>query len=589
MGRFPYSPVLTLHRTRTQIFISFLVVMGVVLLVSGQYLYRNVSQLILSNAEAQVGETADQISARLDAVLSEVDTLTLQLAMDPRVQGMLLKIYRNQAVSVDDRLSLRPITENLMAFSWAIEGVEIYADRSPLYPLDLPRLHNRVDEDTIRIADERGGPLVWRGPIRRNPDQLLAIRQVPLEDEKLKGGGYIVAWVRSSILDFIRTEFSSPTGMLVRVYDENGTILAESHSAAETAGDQAAGATGWDLAAGNEEAYLKIDRRSSVTNWSISILVPKHNLTGGLELFRRALVWSLLVGTAVSLLLMGVVSGMITRPIRRLRRIMHATVSPLPKPNDESYFNFEINELNRAYNKLVAQLHHLVDTVYEKERLRNIAEIRMLQAQINPHFLFNTLDSLYWNLVARGEEESAAMVSAFSKLFRYSIQSTGEDDGVTLADEIEHIRQYLTVMQYRLRNRLSWDCRTDPDCLQMSLPRLLIQPIVENAISHGIEPKMGDGRVSVTVRKASGEDGPLLVIVVKDNGTGMPPEKLQALRSRLDHPLPADETPTRGIGLWNVQQRIRLFYGRDCRLEIESVPGEGTTVVMKLPEGRVAP
>jgi len=77
--------------------------------------------------------------------------------------------------------------------------------------------------------------------------------------------------------------------------------------------------------------------------------------------------------------------------------------------------------------------------------------------------------------------------------------------------------------------------------------------------------------------------------VVKDNGTGMPPEKLQALRSRLDHPLPAAETPTRGIGLWNVQQRIRLFYGRDCRLEIESVPGEGTTVVMKLPEGRVAP
>jgi len=587
MGQF--SSVLTFHRTRTQILISFLVVMGVVLLVSGQYLYRNVSQLILSNAEAQVGETANQISARLDAVLSEVDTLTLQLAMDPRVQEMLLKIYRNKAVSVDDRLSLRPITENLMAFSWAIEGVEIYADRDPLYPLDLPRLHDRVGEDAIRIAEERGGPLVWRGQIRRNPDQLLAIRQVPLEEEKLKGGGYIVAWVRPSILDFIRTEFPTHTGMLVRVYDENGTVVAESDSAAEMAGEAAAGATGWDLAAGNEDAYLKIDRRSSVTNWSISILVPKHTLTGGLELFRRALLWSLLVGTVVSLLLMGVVSGMITRPIRRLRRIMHATVSPLPKPNEETYFNFEINELNRAYNKLVAELHHLVDTVYEKERLRNIAEIRMLQAQINPHFLFNTLDSLYWNLVARDETDSAAMVSAFSKLFRYSIQSTGQDDGVTLADEIEHVRQYLTVMQYRLRNRLSWDCSIDPECMQQRLPKLLIQPLVENAISHGIEPKVGVGHVSVTVRKADGDDGPMLVIGVKDNGTGMTPERLRELRIRLDNPLHVAETPTRGIGLWNVQQRIRLFYGHDCQLEMDSVPGKGTTVIMKLPWGRLAP
>lgn len=581
--------VLTLHRTRTQILISFLVVMGVVLFVSGQYLYRNVSQLILSNAEAQVGEIANQISARLDAVLSEVDTLTLQLAMDPRVQDMLLKIYRNQAVSVDDRLSLRPITENLMAFSWAIEGVEIYADRDPLYPLDLPRLHDWVGENAIRIAEERGGPLVWRGQIRRNPGQLLAIRQVPLEDEKLKGGGYIVAWVRPSILDFIRTEFPSHTGMLVRVYDENGTVVAESDSVAEAAGGAAAGAAKWDLAAGDGDAYLKIDRRSSVTNWSISILVPKHTLTGGLELFRRALVWSLLVGTAVSLLLMGVVSEMITRPIRRLRRVMHASVSPLPKPNEETYFNFEINELNRAYNKLVAELHHLVDTVYEKERLRNIAEIRMLQAQINPHFLFNTLDSLYWNLVARDEADSAAMVSAFSKLFRYSIQSAGGDDGVTLADEIEHVRQYLTVMHYRLRSRLSWDCSIDPDCLQQRLPKLLIQPLVENAISHGIEPKIGVGHVSVTVRKASGEDGPMLVISVKDNGTGMTPERLQELRNKLNNPRHVAETPTRGIGLWNVQQRIRLFYGHDCQLEMESVPGKGTTVTIKLPWGRLAP
>ena len=583
------ASLLAFNRTRTQIFLSFLVVMAVVLAVSGIYLYRNVSALILSNAEAQVGETANQVSARLDAMLAEVDTLTLQLAMDPRVQDILLKAYYQGSITLDERLSLRPIIDNLTAFSWAIQSIELYAGYDPLYPLDLPKLHERVGEDAIRMADERHGPLVWRGLVPRNANQLLAIRQVPLEEEKLRGGGYVVAWVRPTILDFIRTEFSAPMGLLVRVYDENGAVVAESDPAAFQAA-RLNGAGGLDAAAGGDDGtWLKIERRSAVTGWSIAILVPKQALTGGLELFRRALVWSLLVGTAVSLLLMAAVSGLITQPIRRLRRIMQQSVTALPRWNEESYFNFEINELNRAYNKLVSQLHHLVDSVYEKERLKNIAEIRMLQAQINPHFMFNTLDSLYWNLIARGEQESASIVNAFSKLFRYSIHSSGGGDRVTLADEVEHVRLYMTVMKYRLRDRLSWRCRVDPDCLQQRLPKLLIQPIVENAVSHGIEPKLGKGHLSVTVRKVSEADGPSLLIRVKDNGAGMEPERLAAVRARLDRPLSPAETPSRGLGLWNVQQRLRLFYGDDCRLEIDSVPGEGTTVTMKLPFGGEAP
>lgn len=584
------ASVLALNRTRTQIFLSFLVVMAVVLSVSGGYLYRNVSALILSNAEAQVGETANQIAARLDAVLAEVDTLTLQLAMDPRVQDDLLKAYYQRPVTLDERLSLRSIIDNLTAFSWAIQSIELYAGYDPLYPLDLPPLHERVGEEAIRMADERHGTLVWRGLVPRNANQLLAIRQVPLEEEKLRGGGYVVAWVRPTILDFIRTEFSAPTGLLVRVYDENGAVVAESDASAfRTAGLNGAVAAAADLASlGDDGSYLKIERRSAVTGWSIAILVPKQALTGGLELFRRALVWSLLVGTAVSLLLMASVSGMITQPIRRLRRIMQQSLTALPRRNEESYFNFEINELNRAYNKLVSQLHHLVDSVYEKERLKNIAEIRMLQAQINPHFLFNTLDSLYWNLIARDERESASIVNAFSKLFRYSIHSSGGDDWVTLADEIEHVRLYMTVMKYRLRDRLTWRCRVDPECLKQRLPKLLIQPIVENAISHGIEPKLGKGHLSVTVRKASEENGPLLVIRVKDNGAGMEPERLEAVQARLDQTLSPAETPARGLGLWNVQQRLRLFYGDACRLAIDSAPGKGTTVTMKLPFGRHA-
>lgn len=576
------ASVLKLNRTHIQVFLGFLVVMAVVLAVSGGYLYRNVSELLIANAKEQVSETASQAIARLDAVLAQVDTLTLQLAMDSRIQEALLKADQNRNLSVDERLSLRPIIDNAMAFSWAIQGIALYAGNEPLYPLELPPLDQWVGQDTIRAAKEQRGRLVWRSQDPNGRNRLLAVRQIPLEQRNLKGGGYFVVRVDPTILDFIHTEFSAIKGIVIRVYDENGVPVATSNSPAgrwmeeQAHADRSVGAT-------TGEKYLKIERRSAETSWSIVIWVPVQAITGGLHLFRQALLWSLLVGTAASLLLMWIMSTLITRPIRRLRRTMHRSVTALPQPNEESYFNFEVNELNQSYNKLVREIHHLVASVYEKERLKNMAEIRMLQAQINPHFLFNTLDSLYWNLIGKNEQEGAAMVNALSKLFRYSIKSSSGGDWATLSDEIEHAMRYLEIMKYRLGDRLNWHCDVEPDCMHCRLPKLLIQPLIENAIYHGIEPLMGVGHLSVTVRKADEGNETVILIQVADNGPGIEMDRLFLIRNRLEKSVSPMETGSGGLGLLNVQQRIRLFYGQSYGVSIDSVIGQGTTVTIKLP------
>jgi len=589
------ASALLLNRTHMQVFLGFLIVMAIVLSVSGGYLYKNVSALMIANAKDQIGETANQASARLDALLAQVDTLTLQLAMDSRIQEALLAAQRNGMLPVDDRLSLRPMIDNMIAFSWAIQSIELYAGSQPLYPLDLPGLDQRVGSDIIRAADERRGRLVWRSLAQEGRNQLVAVRQIPLEQNNLKSGGYFVVWVDPSILDFLNAEFSSIRGRIVHLYDENGISVAASRFPAEPEADadrpEANGrakpakmeASETDPAAPGGD-YLRIERKSAETSWSIVLLVPKQAITGGLQLFKQALLWSLAVGTATCLLLMSAMSGLITRPIRRLRRTMHRFAHTLPQPNNENYFNFEMNELNQSYNKLVRELHHLVATVYEKERLKNKAEIRMLQAQIHPHFLFNTLDSLYWNLIGKGEREGAAMVSALSKLFRYSIKSSGGDDWAALADEIEHAKRYLDIMKYRLGDRLTWSCETDPDCLNARIPKLLIQPLIENAVYHGIEPKLGEGHLSVSVRKTAEENGQALQIQVADNGPGIESNALMLLRQRLEQTVSPAETVSPGLGLLNVQQRIRLFFGEPYGLTIDSIPGKGTTVTIKLPD-----
>ena len=206
----------------------------------------------------------------------------------------------------------------------------------------------------------------------------------------------------------------------------------------------------------------------------------------------------------------------------------------------------------------------------EQDKLRAM-ELALLQSQINPHFLYNTLDTIIWLVETGKNEQAVEMVTSLSNFFRSSL-SQGRDI-ITLGEEEIHVRSYLEIQQVRYRDILRYEIHVQPELRGCMLPKLTLQPLVENALYHGIKLRRGLGCILVD---AAQEDD-RVCITVRDDGAGMPPERLQQLRQSLD-----TEEPV-GFGLRTVYRRLRLLYGEQCSMELESEPGAGTTVTLRFP------
>ncbi|UOK63486.1 sensor histidine kinase [Paenibacillus sp. OVF10] len=248
-----------------------------------------------------------------------------------------------------------------------------------------------------------------------------------------------------------------------------------------------------------EESYIVVRQKSELTGWTLAVLTPLRETTEGVSILRTALLVSGAIGVVLFLIMSFFLSTMITRPLIRLMRAMRSAQPGAMRPNLMVSFTMEINELNDVYNQMVYRQNELTRVVHEKEVMQSRAELKALQSQINPHFLFNTLEAFYWSLEEKGDEEMARMVVAMSRLFRYIISSSQQDEWVTMADELEHAERYLQIMQMRLGERMQWEIQLSDTVRKVAIPKLLIQPLVENAILHGIESKLGPGKISIHV------------------------------------------------------------------------------------------
>lgn len=210
----------------------------------------------------------------------------------------------------------------------------------------------------------------------------------------------------------------------------------------------------------------------------------------------------------------------------------------------------------------------------EQKQLRK-AEFDLLQAQINPHFLYNTLDAIVWSAEAGNEKQVVKMVGSLSEFFRSSLNKGKEI--VTIREELSHVRSYLEIQQIRYQDILDYEIDVPEDLFVNEIPKITIQPVVENALYHGIKEKRGGGKITVT----GSEDGNDYIITVTDNGIGMEPDRLKEVRDGLTDSSPDSK---KIYGLYNVNQRIKLDFGDEYGLSIDSIYDEGTTVTIRLPK-----
>lgn len=311
---------------------------------------------------------------------------------------------------------------------------------------------------------------------------------------------------------------------------------------------------------------------SSLTGWSAVGVVNTNELIKNKSGIINFYVFLAGIAIIFAGLIAIIISKAITRPVKMLENTMHKVEEGDFSIQSEIKLNNEIGHLSKTFNVMISKIKLLMSTAVSIEEEKRKNEIKALQAQINPHFLYNTLDTIIWMSAGGKNEEVVEVTSALAKLFRTSI-SEG-DNLVPLEVEIENIRSYLTIQKMRYKDKLSYQVEIPDVLLNLKTPKLILQPIVENAVYHGIKMSPTGGEIRISAAAADSQ----LTITVEDDGVGMSEEQISRIFTvdKRDH-------AGMGIGVINVNNRIKLCFGKDYGLSYHSKEGKGTRVDILLP------
>lgn len=323
---------------------------------------------------------------------------------------------------------------------------------------------------------------------------------------------------------------------------------------------------------GTEDLIVFFTAVPSVPNWFLCTAVSRNMLMKDTHQLFTVLLTAWIAVVLLSILCCIFLSRSITRPVQKLTETMSQVEQGQVHARFTGNGKDEISILGHAFNRMLDRLQQLMVQIRQEEEEKRKAEFQVLQAQINPHFLYNTLDTLQWKAYDHDDDEMVNLITALSSFFRISL-SNGQEV-IPLSKEVEHIENYLYIQQVRFTDTLSYEIRYQVDSSLHTIVKLTLQPLVENAIQHGIKPKLCPCHLTVSIV----QEQEYLILTVSDTGVGISKEKLQKLQRQLDGLEPAER-----IGLMNVHKRLQLMYGKGCGLSLDSELGEWTRVTVRIP------
>ncbi|MBO0995845.1 sensor histidine kinase [Bacillus sp. SD088] len=271
-------------------------------------------------------------------------------------------------------------------------------------------------------------------------------------------------------------------------------------------------------------------------------------------------------------------ANMITKPLNKLKTLMGNVEEGRFDVRFNSKYNDEVGQLGNSYNKMVQEIDRLIQLLYVKEKSKREEELKVLQAQIQPHFLYNTLDTIQWMAHEYKAPKIAELVNSLTTLFRIGLNKGKEF--ISIREELEHVRSYLTIQMTRYESKLEYDIKANEEVKDYQVLKLILQPLVENSIYHGIRNKRGKGKITITVTQQEEN----LILCVIDTGKGIKEETVKQLNDSLKK---LETTDRKGYGLHNVNERIKLSYDERYGIEVFSEYEHGTKIQVVLPIRRV--
>ncbi|HEY8349773.1 MAG TPA: sensor histidine kinase [Clostridia bacterium] len=594
---------------RNKLIISFLALIILPAITIGIFSFYTSQRLLKQKTEQYTNDILMETGENVDVKLREIERISFQIVSNMTIQEALKKANMGIKDEYEKIFVERAIDSQLKGFVplyLDIASAQVISLSGTVYYVNPGSVTIDISDSEKRILEEHKGGAVWFGT---NPSsQTIRVGRAINSIVNQELIGYEIIQIReSSVHDIYRRTDLFKSGDIL-ITDLDGRIISHKDKSKldEFIGDVAAGLTKDSIY--NSFTTVGIDGTSnyvasrSINNgqWRMIAIIPTEQYERDIILLRYWILGICGACCIMSLLLSLRISDSISRPLRNLSEMMNKVGKGNFDVSIQPYSNDEVGVLSEHFNKMVQQVQKLIQEVYQEQYLKQKAELKSLRAQINPHFLYNTLESINWMARTRNVPEIGDMVKALGDLMRASISG---DDFVTLNDEITNITNYLKIQKFRYGDRLGVCIGISPDIGQIIVPKLILQPIVENSIVHGLEEKLEDGHIKISGKLENGD----VVIMICDDGVGMEKEKADHLNrlfseyhegtlvsggsAKVDirKDIGSKDDMHTHIGLINVDRRIKMYYGAGYGLSISSVLGEGTSVKAVLPARTSAP
>jgi len=551
--------------------------------------YEKSSRILQEEVTQTMQQTLKQASINLSSRLDNVQNSSHSLFMNHKLYESLDPADRI-IERIDQSKELRNLLESVQTAPDIVRA-RIFTDPENLYGFDLINLfpldsiQERPWRDEVMNA---GGSLVWTGVYEENyldsgrSRVLSCVRILRHPRHFDRTLGVLMLDVPERMVADILSELDFPAESRIYMIDRRGTVVYSAEQA--LIGTKAALASESDegIFERSEDGAELFEVRAPIkaTDWRLVLEVPKSGLTHRTATLSQ---WSGIVTIAgmtvmflilVFVLMAFVINGMNRRVKSVVKTIRTEGVEGLEEPRTERDGDFSL--LERVVDHLVHRVKDLMEEAYRSKMLEREAELRALQAQINPHFLYNTLDTINWLAISRDADDISHMIESLSDYFRLSLNK-GKDH-VSVADEMELARVYLDIQRNRFPSTFEFAIEADPEANRCIIPKLTLQPIVENALLHGIRKDKGK---TGFIRIRAALHGDELEITVADDGIGMEEPLASSLLSE-SRPSPRAESGGSSYGLYNVNERIKLLAGYEYGLSVRSRLGEGTVVAVRL-------
>jgi two-component system sensor histidine kinase YesM len=512
--------------------------------------------------------------SKIDSTVSDIENVAFYINGNNTIQASLKaekQVVGNRVAYYELHSDIRQILASYVLLRQEINAICIHSELGREYTYTKTRNGPSLDI-TRYIRDEKQYWAVDKNHI------VLMKKLYAFPTQSLLG--YIALDVNAkSLYDIIADIDLTKSGRIFLVNEEGRILATESETlSGELLDEPYRNFLGENEAFYNNvrvgNTYYSVYNSGAISNgWYMVLAIPRDYYMRDITKLKNVIIPITLMTAFLTALLSILVSRGITRPIRFLSGAMENFGQGNFDINCQVDSEDEIGRLSHTFNQMVMDMNSLVNTVYEQKVMKQEAQMKSLQMQINPHFLYNTLDTINWMARIRHVDEIGDMVAALSNMMRYSLE---KKSFVRLGEEVKSLKDYIAIQNYRYRDKMVAEIEIDESLMSLYIPRLLIQPILENAIVHGIEEKLDKGHILVAARREN-ED---LYIQIMDDGVGMTEETMSHIL-REDYSM--KKSGHTSIGVVNVNRRIQMIYGKDYGLLVQSVLGAGTKITIHIP------